>query len=330
MKTIAAKHWYLPVSANGRRYSEGFPGGGHNMGHIGSYADLNLAVHPVYSIDMALGDYGMFYSYTPVPGGSGTSTHHPSGWPLGGGAFCRITPPTVGDQGRGIELLNLWRNASIPIQELNVRWEWRGSDSLASIDTSGPKFLIAHAYSALDPTDQGADSRPILFLTKLDTIATKPMYSRDNTLVLGPAQGAFAGYGEPVYAETVPPLDYWVSSFLQFYLTNTLDTGTFQGRPLVEVSEVVTFEMRLISISTPEYPRGLIAYRVYRENGDIFEQGIPWDFNPTAPLGHYIGDIQQFGCGYWNNAPSGSHYMDVGGYITVARNFGGWLGRRSQ
>lgn len=324
MKNIVAKHWSVPVS-NGRRYSEGFPGGSHNMGQIGSYADLDLSIHPVYSVDMALGDYDTFASL-PAPE-SGTSTHHASGWPLGGGAFSRMTPPIVDNLGRGISLGNLWRDATLVIQDLNVRWEWRGSDALASIGSTGPKFLIAHARTEL--VDGNSDSRPMLFLTRVHGNASTA-YSRLNTLAMAPAQGTVAAYSDLVYAETVPPLAYSMLGYQQWYFTNAGDTGTFGGRPLVECNEVVTFELRMISASTPQYPRGLIAVRMYRENGETYERGIPWNYDTNVPLGQYLKSIEEFGCGYWNGAPGGSHHMDVGGYITVARNFGGWLGRRSQ
>jgi hypothetical protein len=327
VKSIVTKHWYLPVS-NGRRYSEGPPGGGNNVGEVGSFANLDLSTYPVYSIDMALNDYQVFSS-VPSPD-SGTSTHNATGWPLGGGAFSRMTPPIVDDLGRGIMLPDLWRNATLAIQELNLRWEWRGSDNLASFtDSTGPKFLIAHSSAALSTTTPGDIARPMLYLTQSLGNADPAMYGRADTLGLAPAMGTFAGYGDEVYADTMPPLSNWIASYLQWYFTSDGDTGTFGGRPLIECNEVVTFEVRLISKSTTAYPRGLIAYRLYRENGETYEQGIPWDLDTNVPLGQYFQEFQQFGCGYWNQAPGGSHYMDVGGYITVARDFGGWLGRRS-
>jgi hypothetical protein len=97
--------------------------------------------------------------------------------------------------------------------------------------------------------------------------------------------GTFAGYGDEVYADTMPPLSNWIAGYLQWYFTSDDDIGTFGGRPLIEFNEVVTFEVRLISKSTTAYPRGLIAYRLYRENGETYEQGIPWNLDTNVPLG---------------------------------------------
>jgi hypothetical protein len=325
VKNVSAKSWSLPV-ANGRRYSLGLPGGAHNVGQVGSYANLNLATYPVYSIDMGVADYATYRS----PGNeadTGTSTHHASGWPLGGGAFSRITPPIVNDRGRGILLANLWRDVTLGIQDFNLRWEWRSSSDLASMAGTGPKFLIGHCRDSL--ADSGADRRPMLFLTPMNEQAANN-YSRDNSLAMAPGQGTTQGWGVVDYGDASPPVHFHSDeSYQQFYLTNSGDSGTFQGRPLIELGEVVTFELRLITIATTAYPRGLIAFRMYRENGQVFERGIPWNWDANVPLGCYLKEIEEFGAGYWNFVPGGNYFLDVGGYITVARNFGGWLGRRS-
>jgi hypothetical protein len=98
----------------------------------------------------------------------------------------------------------------------------------------------------------------------------------------------------------------------------------------VPSSEYLTFEYRIVTIATPTHPRGLIALRIYRRNGTFIERGIPWNWDAVKPLGNYVTEVQQFGCGQYNTvpAPNADLYMDIGGYVTVARDLNGWLGPR--
>jgi hypothetical protein len=274
---------------------------------------------------MALQDYEL--QYNGVPTGTGTNTHHATGW-WDNSAYTRIVPPTEDGLERGVAVRGLDPDATLGIQVFNLRFEWRGGPQTASAVGEGPKFLIAHSRRTLTVGDP--DDRPMLYLTTMMT-ADMNVFNRPDTLVVGPAQGTTKGWSDDVYADSSPPLYFAPNGVQPFYLGNAGDSGTFQNNPLIDITEIITFELRLITISTAEYPRGLIAYRVYRRNGDVFERGIPWNWDTNAPLGGYITEMQEFGCGQWNTraAPGPDVYFDVGGYVTVARDYPGWLGPRA-
>lgn len=303
-------------------------GGSGNMGQVGSYADMNLSTYPIYTIDLGLNDYNIFIRNEGSPG-SVTKTHNASGWPLGGGAYVRLTPPTVNQMEGGFNVGNLWRGATLAIQEFNYRFETRWNSTLASI-TNGPKYCITHTRRALDG---GADAqdRPMIFLSQVNGHADNAAYRRNNTLSMCPGQGTTQGWGPGPYGDTWGVnLWFYTNSQLGVYFTNAGDTGTFNSRSLIPAGEVVTIEKRIITTTDrPGYPRGLIAYRVYRENGEIYESGCPWDWDDSVPFGTFVTEIQQAGCGEFNTAPgSNAQWFDIGTYFTMARNFGGWLGRR--
>ena len=300
-------------------------GGSGNDGYVGRNSEFDLAAHPIFSINMAEQDYAVHYNGVGV--GTGTSTHHATGW-WDNGAYSRITPPTTDGLERGLAVTNIDRGATLPIQDLNLRFEWRGGPQLASFTSGGPKFLIMHTRRTL--TQGNADDRPMMFLAHAQT-SDNPQFNRPDTLVLAPAQGTTQGWGDAVYADSSPPLYFYPNGAQAFYLGNAGDSGTFQERPLVDVTEVLTMEFRVVTVATQEHPNGLIAYRVYRRNGAVYERGIPWNWDSAVPLGSYITEVQQFGCGQWNLAPTPGDgvYMDVGGYITVARDVHGWLGPRA-
>lgn len=329
------------------RQPDGGGGGGGNVGQVGSYAAMNMQTYPIYSIDMNLGDYFIFATQgipvqvgTPVgEAGSGDSAHVSSGWPLGGGGYCRINPPTSNGRERGIFVGNLWRTATLAIQELNYRFEWRVSSDFFSYTGDGSKFCIAHSRNSL--TVGSSEARAVLFLQQANS-ADNVAWQRNDTAAFGPAQETVSGWGSTVYGDTWidsgGTLSYYMNSIQPYYLVNDGDSGTFQGSPKIQASEVITIEHRIITkTSVSGYPRGLLAYRVYRENGSYFERGIPWNWDTGVPFDAYFYELQQFGCGQWNTAPgSNADYCDVGGYITIARDLsvlqpglGGWLGRRS-
>jgi hypothetical protein len=306
----------------GPRPDGGFVGGD---GEVGSYADMDLGAHPIYSIDMGIGDYGIHYNGVGV--GTGTSTHHDSGW-WDGGAFSRMTPPTEDGLERGIAINDIWRGGSIAIQEVNLRFEWRGSPTLGSQWIS-PKFLISHYR--LDRTVGDAQTRPMLFAAEA-TASDDRDYYRENTWAFAPAQGTTQAWGPEGYFDSYPPLYYYPEGPQAFYMADEGDTldGFIEEVPLFAISEIVTMEMRVISVSTDEFPEGLIGLRVYRRNGDEFERSAPYTIDDNEPLGAYLMEFQQFGCGQYNSVPTPSAdlYMDVGGHITIARDLNGWLGPR--
>ncbi|MEZ4443904.1 MAG: hypothetical protein R3B72_32825 [Polyangiaceae bacterium] len=306
---------------------EGGSGGSpwtENDGEVGPYAGLDLATYPIYSIDMTLEDYAIHYNG--VGTGTGTSTHHASGW-WDGGAFSRMTPPTTDGLERGLAVHDLFQNATLAIQDFNLRFEWRGGPALASFDSSGAKFLIVHTRRTL--TNGDAQDRPMMFLGHMST-ADDPAFNRADTAIFAPAQGTTQGWAADIYADSSPPQFYRPTS-PGLYAGERGRHGTFQGAPVYAIDEIVTMELRVVTVATPTHPNGLIAYRVYRRNGEVFERGIPWNWDSAVPLGNFITEVQQFGCGQWNTAPTAGAdvYMDVGGYVTVARDLDGWLGPRA-
>lgn len=319
--------------------------GGGVVGQVGPYSALNLATNPISSIDMSAADYSIFATQgapsmvgTPTGiAGSGNSTHVASAWPLGGTGYCRINPPTTSGFERGIYVGNLWRNASLAIQELNYRFEWRVSPNFFAYNGDGSKFSITHVRRTL--TLGSPDDRPVIFLQKCNQHGGQ--YDRANTAVFGPACTTVAGYCPNEYGDTYVEsggtVDYYLTCPWTYYMVNSGDSGTFQGAPKIQAGEVITIEHRLVSKAIAGYPRGLLAIRVYRENGDFFQKGIPWNWDTNIPLNGYMYEIQQFGMGQWNTAPgANAEYADVGGIITIARDLstlrpdlGGWLGRRA-
>lgn len=300
----------------------GGPSTGCGEAFVGSYAALNLAEHPVYSIDMTHEDYPRWN----VPGSGEVAEHEVGIWWDGGDAL-RTHPPTMAQCGSGIGALgNLWRDATLEIRELNLRFEFQAGPEYCS-RTNGnlPKFVIAHAsrqlVAGVDPT-----SRPMLYWRETDT-ADNPMFNRPNTLAICPAQGTVQSWSETEYSENGTP---WPMQFQPIYWADQADT--FGGAPVLDATEIVTIEMRMLSIATAAHPRGLIAVRVYRRNGEVFERGMPWDLDENHVVGEsYMQEIQMFGGGYYNNANAfhANNYTRIGGHITLATNCGGWLGPRA-
>lgn len=289
---------------------------------VGGYGALNLAEHPVYSIDMALQDYPLW-----AAADSGEVTAHEVGIWWDGGDALRTHPPTVEQRGSGIGALsNLWRDATLEIRELNLRFEFQfGPEYCSRTNGNLPKFLIAHATPDLNPSSDPV-ARPMLYWRECDS-ADDPQFNRPDTLAICPAQGTLQSWSETEYAEDGTP---WPMQFQPMYWADM--AGTFGGAPVLDPTEIVTIEMRMIAIATPEYPRGLIAVRVYRRNGEVMERGMPWDRDENHPVGiSYLQEIQMFGGGYYNNANTfhENNYTRVGGHITLAVGCGGWLGPRA-
>ncbi len=302
-------------------------GGGSSSGcgappFVGGYAGLNLAMHPSYSIDMALEDYPQ-WTYHPDSGE--VRVHEVGVWWDGGDAL-RTHPPTTGDRGSGVgSIANLWRDATLEIRELNFRFEWQaGPEYCSRTNGSLPKFVIAHSSTELNANaDVGA--RPMLYWSEMTTSDTAA-FNRPDTLVICPAQGTSQSWSETAYSESGT---YYPDQAQPVYWAD--EAGTFQRKPVIGAAEIVTIEMRMLAIATPEHPRGLIAVRVYRRNGDVFERGCPWDRDENEAVGvSYLHEIQMFGGGYYNSANQfhENNFTRVGGHITLASGCGGWLGPR--
>jgi hypothetical protein len=295
---------------------------GPTSGHVGTYAGLNLQAHAIYSIDMALKDYPQ---WTAHPTSGEVRVHETGTWWDGGDAL-RTHPPTEGDRGSGIgSIANLWRNATFVIRELNFRFEWQAGPEFCSRTNSNlPKFVIAHSTRTLNPAADAVD-RPMLYLAEMDS-SDNPAFNRADTLALCPAQGTVRSFSIDPYSENGT---YYPNQVQSLYFAD--NGGTFQGKPVVGSNQIVTIEMRMLCISTPTHPRGLIAVRTYLRNGQVFERGCPWNWNTNSLLNvSYLYEIQMFGGGYYNraNVYHPNNYTRVGGLITLAANYGGWLGPR--
>jgi hypothetical protein len=315
-----------------------------NNGQVGSYANLNLASFPIYSVDMALRDYFMFATgsagaqvdQTTGFAGSGSQVHNTNGW-WDGGAFCRITPPTTDQYERGVQITNLHRNGTLGIQDFNLRFEIRYGPTIASAyqtQNNGCK----HSLVMCSPSIGGpvsSSSRPVYFISP-STTADSATYRRSATLGFAPAANTLVAYGQDAYNEedvaTGGTNTYYINGPQAFYLVDQADSITsFNSKPCFKGGDFLTCEYRIIPAATAQYPRGLIAYKYTNRAGVWVERGIPWDYKNFMALGQFLDSVQQFGCGQFNVAlPAGSgNYFDIGGYFTVARNYNGWLGPRS-
>jgi hypothetical protein len=334
---------YMRQDVQRRRLAGGGGGGGGNVGQVGSYAALDLAAHPLYSVDMGLNDYSSHYNAQNGGAGTGSTTHNASGW-WDGGAYARIVPPTDDGLERGIELLDLYQGGTLAIQNFYLRFEWRMGPTVPTLmdgnggahppATTGPKLLLLHARPTL--TVGEAVDRPALFLTPVDT-ADNGSHNRANTLAMCPASETVQAWGNATYDDAStfddPPgsLTYYINGPQKPYFTSAGDTGTFQGTDLIPAGEFLTIEMRVLTVASAQYPRGLIAVRITRRNGSWYERGIPYNWSEDFTLGGFITELQQFGCGQWNTAPPAhaNMWFDVGGYITAGRDLNDWQGPRT-
>src|SRR5690606_5091245 len=142
--------------------------------------------------------------------------------------------PTVDGLERGIAIPNMWRNATVAMQDVNIRFEWRGSDEMGSL-WQGAKWILTHLRNTLTPGN--AQDRAIYFAGRANAGGPN---SRDNTILFAPAQGTVQAYGGDGYAGTYPPLSPWPDNLQSFYLADDDDIGggTFNGRPLIPGSEI--------------------------------------------------------------------------------------------
>lgn len=333
---------YGQYNISGQNAALTSPASGNN-GFVGNYADMNLDSHPIYSVDMAAADYRLFATgaspFLPdVQGGvagTGSQQHNANGW-WDDGAFCRITPPTTDQYERSMNIANVHRNGTLAVQDFNLRFEMRYGPTIGTAfqqQGNGCK----HALIQFAPTLGGAGTtagRPVYFISP-SSVADSPAHQRQNTLAMAPAANTLAAYGESVYNEEDTDNGgtntYFCNGPQAFYLIDQADSATtFLGKPLFKGGDFLTVEYRLISIATGTHPRGLIAYRYTNRAGITVERGIPWNYKSFFAMNQFLDGVAQFGCGQFNFAlPAGAgNYFDVGGYFTLARSYGGWLGPR--
>lgn len=316
-----------------------------NDGQVGSYAALNLGVHPLYSVDMALADYFLFATQT-APfivtnttagiAGTGSHQHFATGW-WDNGAFCRVFPPTTDQYERSINISNLHRNGTVAIQEFNLRYEQRYGPTVASaFQTQGNG--CKHSLIQFAPTLGGAGSssgRPVFFIEPT-TFADGAQFRRNNTMCWAPSANTLPAFGSSVYDELDTTQGgsntYYPNGVQAGYLVDQADSITsFLTKPVFKCGEFLTTEYRIISKSTAQYPRGLIAMRMTNRAGITWERGMPFNYQFFFALGQFLDGVSQFGAGQFNVAmpPAPTVYFDVGGYFTCARDYGGWINPRT-
>jgi hypothetical protein len=302
------------------------------IGVISAYAARDLEANPITSFDVANNDM----PHWGTTGGSSV-THETGTWWDGGDSY-RLHPPTT-QQSSGIGSIdNLWKNGTFEIKKFNFRFEFQAGPNYYSTVSGFPKWVIVHA-GPLEPF-QGPRSptRPMLYMA-MATEADNPA-NHTNGMCIAPAQGTSRCFSEHTHSEAGDPgTSYYQNQPQPVYFYDSPGTGV-GGGPIVAASEIVTVEMRMQSWSTDQYPNGVIGWRVYRRNGEVYERSCAWNWEAGHPLDHcFFAEIQQFGGGYYNiGSPyHADRYTRVGGLITLAANLpdnsgldsDGWLGPRA-
>lgn len=294
------------------------------FGVITNYASHNLQTNPISTFDLQFQDYRI-HQLGFDPPNAGTATYFASGWPIGGGPFVRLTPPTGASQDIGMEITNLSRNNALDVQEYQYRYMRRFGPTTPGL-WGGAKGDLTEGFPTNDdPNGSSGSNRPIIFV--------ESYLPRANTLVFGVANGTLQMWGSGAYQTTFPPL---VKNYVQttnhlFYVvrpTDPLVGGTFQGSPVVSSAEVLTFEHKIKTTAHGTYTNGFNGLRVYRQDGSVLVTCLrPWrvtnDLNETSGvIGARILRVQQFGCGQHNVAQTtdAGLYMDIGRYVTDAVN----------
>lgn len=264
-------------------------------------------------------------------------------WWNGTANIARMFPPTA-EGGSGLGHIPIWKNATKPVRQLNLRFEWRPSSNYCS-QRGFPKFMIARTYRQLQAVPSVPVVRPMLYLAMTNESGNTPdpwdfdgPYDIANAIHLVPAQGTNRCYmdynmipaptgaqwvygASPTTAQTVRCPFYWRA-------TAGVDSA---GNPIIPAGEVVVIEVRLQAMATAGEPNGVIGYRVYRQNGTYFERccGWTWDDNGINVNEAYIEAIEQFGGGYYNvgNPSSPLVYTEVGRRVGIATNFQPSVGR---
>ena len=254
-------------------------------------------------------------------------------WWNGVAPVATIYPPTTGDRACGFGAFPFWKGASKSVKQINFRIEYLVSDLFCGNSINHPKFFIFRCANSLDVMSP-LGYRPMLFLENM-----LEGYNIDNTIALAPAIGTVRMYTS---TNVVPAV-----TFAEREASGNNNPGTFAtvpcpfyhratagadgaGNPILVASEIVCLEIRINVNATADEPNGVVGYRVYRRNGQIFERccAITWDENyPVGSL--FIADIDTFGGGYFNgaNAANAGLYTKIGRRISVATNYQPTVGR---
>jgi hypothetical protein len=261
-------------------------------------------------------------------------------WNGGSVGVCRMRPPTTGDSRSGLGGLltgwPLWKNATKAIRQLNFRIEVMFSDLYCQNTTQYPKYFIFQIYPELSTSPSDQSKRPMFFIVNGSGWANPNV---PNSLVFAPAIGTLMMHSSTNIVPAADSADRVASGnnnpgtfgtvTQPFYIRTTSGTDSV-GNPIIPNSEVVCFEVRLQMMSTAGEPGGIVGFRVYRRNGQVFERccALNWD-DSYAPNAYYIAGIDSFGGGYYNNAnaSSTSLWSMVGRRISIAFNYQPTVGR---
>lgn len=318
------------------RSSAAAGGGGDNDGLIVTdYANYDPDAAQIMSLDVN--------STLPNMDGfnGGIVTFESQAWWNGGSVgVCRMRPPTTGNtrSGLGGQLTGwpLWKNATKSIRQLNFRVEQLFSDLFCQNGTQYPKYFIFQIYPELSETPSDETKRPMIFIENGSSWADPAVA---NTLVFAPAIGTLMMHSS---TNIVPAADAdariasgnddpgtFGTVTQPFYIRTTSGTDSV-GNPIIPTSEVICMEVRLQMMSTAGEPGGIVGWRVYRRNGEVFERCCALDWDDTyAPDTYYIAGIDSFGGGYYNNGQTSDPdlWSMVGRRITIGFNYEPTVGR---
>lgn len=249
-------------------------------------------------------------------------------------------PPTGGDSYSGFSNIYFWKNATKAVRQSNVRWEFKLSD-LHLLDNAGlPKWIILETKRQLSTSDAVLTERPMLFLTHCTEADPGAPYRFANTLVCTPAQDTVRSFQAtnitpaPVFGQAGQTGYFNQRQGGSGYIRATSGTDD-QGNPIADNEEYFCVELRVNVMSTVSEPNGVIAFRIYRRNGQVWERATAWTNTPNdqgeRPLinTNFISRIDVFGGGYYNlGQPSNANlYTKVGRRITMACNYQPTVGR---
>lgn len=263
-------------------------------------------------------------------------------WWNGTTGVATIRPPTIGDGYAGINGIDIWKNATKAVRQVNIRQEFRASDLYCDDTTEMPKFLILVTYQALST---GADvDRPMLYLNHMNDGGTDPSFHIADSLVISPAQGTVRYFSAtditpaPASYEDRSDSTYTTYPAMRqpFYIRATSGTDG-AGNPIVDGDEYLCIETRVNCMATADEPEGTIAVRVTRQNGSSYTRCCAFTWWDTENLPeeqpqvdtNYIGFIDIMGLGYTNNANDGNanRFTKLGRRITIGTNLSPTVGR---
>lgn len=297
---------------------------------VSNYASYDPDAAQVISLDVnsTIPNWGTY--------GGGNITYANESWWNGTAPVAKMFPPTIADAGSGFGSIDFWKNASKVVRQMNIRWEYQLSSAFCANSVNHPKFIIVRSYANFNTGDQPS-YRPMMFLENMQE-SGNPTIDIDDTLFLCVAQNTFRMFSStnivpgPTTADIVDggptgPATY-CSMRQPFYHAATSGADGV-GNPILPVSEIVCLEMRINTQATTDEPNGVVAFRLYRRNGQTFERGIAWTYHPGYPMETYIADIDMFGGGYFNGAnPSDPNlWSKMGRRITLGFNYQPLVGR---